>query len=213
MTGNIAHLPGWRTSPSICHWWRGKKKKSAYICAAPSIYVLSSPVQIISKIISCNHLILVLAHHSDASHPTTTTTTPANDTNHLFLLLFLPRPSCISAQDREQTLKLPGQNPICASAVCIPSLLVPTLQWSRRSGRTGSCRSHNGHHPDSSHSHARRWTARCTPGSAVAAPLKGETFFFFYCRWQNTYFALPPSSGWSKGVLKSHRGGGGGSAV
>lgn len=165
------------------------------------MYVLSSPVQIISEIINCNHLILVLAHHSGTP---TTTTTPANDTTLLFLLLVLPLPSYISAQDREQTRKLPGQNPICASAVCIPSLLVPTLQWSRRSGRTGSCRSHNGHHPDSSHSHARRWTARCTPGSAVAAPLKGETFFF-YRRWQNTYFALPPSSGWSKGILKSHR--------
>lgn len=62
--------------------------------------------------------------------------------------------SPVSTEDREHTLKLSGQNPICASAVCIPSLLVPTLQWSRRSGRTGSSRNHNGHHPDSSHSQA-----------------------------------------------------------
>lgn len=185
MTGNIAYLPGWRTSPTPGERrrWGGEekeKKTSAYICAAPSICVLSSPVQIISEIISCNHLILVVAHHSDnpPPPPPPPTTTTANHT--ILLLFLLSLPSCISAQDREQTLKLPGQNPICASAVCIPSLLVPTLQWSRRSGRTGSCRSHNGHHPDSSHSHARRWTARCTPGSAVAVPLKGGTFFFFF---------------------------------
>lgn len=89
----------------------------------------------LAEIIRCNHLILV-AHNSDARRQRR-------------------RPlACVSTQDREQTRKLPGQNPICASAVCIPSLLVPTLQWSRRSGRRGSCRNHNGHHPDSSHSHA-----------------------------------------------------------
>lgn len=99
----------------------------------------------------------------------------------------------------EQTLELLGQNPICASAVCIPSLLVPTLQWSRWSGHIGNSRNHNGHHPDSSHSHvgdeqqgALAW---------LSMLLKRETFF--YCRWQNTYFVLFPWSRWSKGILES----------
>lgn len=144
MTRNIAYLPGWRTHSAYIwatgerDWqrrerWRVRKLRTSVQLVQ---YTRSPPwCRSLAEIIRCNHLILV-AHNSDARHRRR-------------------RPlACVSSQDREQTRKLPGQNPICASAVCIPSLLVPTLQWSRRSGRIGSCRNHNGHHPDSSHSHA-----------------------------------------------------------
>lgn len=195
LTRNIAYYPGWRTS-QILHksepqWkrisekerWEDETENCVHRCS--SFNFMSSPPQCRS-----------LARLSDVIISfwwRITQTVPAN-ANIL---------SPVSTEDREQTLKLSGQNPICASAVCIPSLLVPTLQWSRRSGRIGSSRNHNGHHPDSSHSTCRRWTARCTPCSAVPMPLKRETFF--YCRWQNTYFVPPLSSRWNKGILKSQR--------
>lgn len=150
MTRNIAYLPGWRTS-QILHksepqWkrirekerWEDKTENCVHRCSSFSF--MCSPPQCRS-----------LARLSDVIisfwwriTQTVTYKTPAPSSSLLLLLL----------KTGSKTLKLSGQNPICASAVCIPSLLVPTLQWSRRSGRTGSSRNHNGHHPDSSHSHA-----------------------------------------------------------
>lgn len=111
--------------------------------------------------------------------------------------------SAVSTEHGELSLKLSGQNPICASAVCIPSLLVPTLQWSRRSRCTGSSRNHNGHHPDSSHSHAGDEQQGAHPTQAIATPLSRESFL--YCRWQNTYFVPPSLLRWNKALLKTHR--------
>lgn len=127
------YLSRWWKRMAETRGWRVRKLRTTVQLVQ---YTRSPPwCRSLAEIIRCNHLILV-AHNSDARRQRR-------------------RPlACVSTQDREQTRKLPGQNPICASAVCIPSLLVPTLQWSRRSGRIGSCRNHNGHHPDSSHSHA-----------------------------------------------------------
>lgn len=145
MTGNIAYLPGWRTSPILhkSEWkrikekerWEGETENCVQRCS--SFNFMCSPPQ-------CRSLArlsdVIISFWWRITQDSPLQTAPSS-------LLFLLKTG-------SKTLKLSGQNPICASAVCIPSLLVPTLQWSRRSGRIGSSRNHNGHHPDSSHSHA-----------------------------------------------------------
>lgn len=146
MRRKIAYLPGWRTfqilhkSEPKCkriivkERWEGEAENCVHRC---------SSFNCMCSLPQCRSLAR-LSHVIISFWWCITQTVPANST------ILSP----VSTEDREQTLKLSGQNPICASAVCIPSLLVPTLQWSRRSGRIGSSRNHNGHHPDSSHSNA-----------------------------------------------------------